>query len=156
MYSVVYGYTCEFGEGSPAAMAMLLDVLYEDVVFLRRPRTFLEPALVAARRPSHDRWFLDRLWSDDSSSWSSCYILRLLVQRDGCGGCLLALQRWLLLCVSIYTVFHALTRTHTLICIEKYHLRNISCDICHKIMSVEHIGRSVKNIWQILNIVLMY
>lgn len=47
--------TCKFREGSPTAMSVLLDVVDEDLVLLRRPWTFLKPALVAARGSSH-RW----------------------------------------------------------------------------------------------------
>lgn len=40
-------------EGPPVAVAVPLDVVDQLLVLLRRPRAFLEPVLVATRRPSH-------------------------------------------------------------------------------------------------------
>lgn len=45
--------TCLLGKRSPASMTVLLDVIYEDLVFFRRPRTFLQPLFLAAWRSSH-------------------------------------------------------------------------------------------------------
>lgn len=45
--------TCELGEEAPAAVAVGLDVVDEELVLLRRPRPLLEPLLVATRRPPH-------------------------------------------------------------------------------------------------------
>ncbi|WVZ92405.1 hypothetical protein U9M48_038475 [Paspalum notatum var. saurae] len=52
-YGKLASCTGEPGEGPPAAMAVLLDVLQQLLVLLRRPRALLEAALVAARRPPH-------------------------------------------------------------------------------------------------------
>jgi hypothetical protein len=46
--------TCELGEQAPAAMAVGLDVVDEELVLLRRPGPLLEAlGPVAARRPPH-------------------------------------------------------------------------------------------------------
>lgn len=49
----IYIYTSKSWEGSPAAMAMFLDVFDEFLVFLGSPRTFLHTILIRQGRPSH-------------------------------------------------------------------------------------------------------
>lgn len=45
--------TCKFWECSPAAMAMLLNVLDQLLVFFRSPGTFLKAMLITAGRSPH-------------------------------------------------------------------------------------------------------
>jgi hypothetical protein len=50
------GVTGLLGEGAPAAMAVALDVGHELLVFVRRPRSFLQPQFVTTRSSPHDCW----------------------------------------------------------------------------------------------------
>ena len=46
-------HTCEFGNRTPAAMAMLCYVIHELLILLRRPEPLSQLLLVAARMPPH-------------------------------------------------------------------------------------------------------
>jgi hypothetical protein len=46
-------HTRKFREGSPASMAMFLDIFDKFLIFFRGPGTVLEATLVTARRPAH-------------------------------------------------------------------------------------------------------
>lgn len=57
-------YTCKFGQRTPAAMAVLLDILNEKLVFFRSPWPFFQILLITARCPSHDLPFPHSLYDD--------------------------------------------------------------------------------------------